>query len=183
MGKLMKLSSKALLFSASLILTGGIAAAAEMPAGGPDSVAYAAKIWAAINKANLIGDGMIITTPYEGTEPHGLILETMDTKVTVAGHTGMVVVTRNYGPKGVTTEQVVNDPQKYLAAVTVMFQREKGYDSENYDWFWVKYKPDGSLFTNPTGMKLAGRVMKGSDKGCIACHTQAGKDMLFTRKR
>jgi len=28
-------------------------------------------------------------------------------------------------------------------AVTVMLQREPGYDAENNDWFWAKYALDG----------------------------------------
>jgi hypothetical protein len=33
----------------------------------------------------------------------------------------------------------------------------------------------------PDGMQLAGRVAKGADEGCIACHTgAAGDDYVFT---
>lgn len=183
MVKMIELGRMALVLAAALVVSAGIAVADEMPAGDPQSVAYSEDLWNVLEMANLVGAGMINTTPYEGTEPHGAILETLDTQVTVGGHTGLVVVKRNYGPKGISTDDVVNDPQKYLAAVTVMFQREKGYDSDNYDWFWAKYKPDGSLFTNPKGVKLAGRIMKGADKGCIACHKGAGEDMLFNRDR
>ncbi len=67
-----------------------------------------------------------------------------------------------------------------VGAVTVMFKREAGYDPENKDWFWVKYKPDGTLHINPKGMALAGRVAKGMDQGCIACHKAvAAKDYIF----
>jgi hypothetical protein len=70
-------------------------------------------------------------------------------------------------------------PAKYLKAVTVMLKRP-GYDPETMDWFWAKYKADGSLDTNPAGMMLAGKVAKGKPKGCIACHTAApGGDMMF----
>ncbi len=65
-----------------------------------------------------------------------------------------------------------------------MFKREKGYDTENKDWFWVKYKPNGSLHMNPKKMKLAGRIARGADKGCIACHKGAdGDDMVFHTNR
>lgn len=62
-----------------------------------------------------------------------------------------------------------------------MFKREKNYDAENLDWFWVKYNPQGKLFKNPKGIPLAGRVAKGvNTAGCIACHEGApGKDMVF----
>jgi len=37
------------------------------------------------------------------------------------------------------------------------------------------------LDKNPKGMQLAGRVAKGAEKGCIACHGSApGDDYLFT---
>ena len=65
-----------------------------------------------------------------------------------------------------------------------MFRREKGYDADNKDWFWAKYKPDGSLDTNPKGMQLAGRVAKGAAQGCIACHKAApGGDLVFNNDR
>jgi len=107
------------------------------------------------------------------------MLETFYSEATVNGYTGAVVLKRNFGPEGVTTDQVMAEPGKHLGAITVMFQREAGYDSDNNDWFWVKYLPDGSLDKNPKGMKLAGRVAKGMDVGCIACHSNED-DYLFT---
>ena len=68
------------------------------------------------------------------------------------------------------------------SAVTVMFQRESGYDDDNKNWYWAKYLADGSLDKNPKGMELAGRVAKGADAGCIACHSGAdGEDYEFLR--
>lgn len=94
--------------------------------------------------------------------------------------TGIVYVKLNYMGNGITRSKVVNDPGTYLAAITVMFKREKDYDSDNQDWFWVKYKPDGSLHANPKGVLLAGRIAKGMGAGCIACHIDAdGEDYLF----
>jgi len=157
---------------------------AAAPAGGPDSVAFAHNLWHALEKKGLVGKGAIMATPYEGLEPHGLILETLDSKISLGARTGTVIVKRNYGPPGTTPEQVVNNPSAYLDAITVMFKREAGYDPENKDWFWAKYLPDGTLDKNPKGVKLAGRVMKGADKGCIACHAGApGDDMVFNRDR
>ena len=61
-----------------------------------------------------------------------------------------------------------------------MAKREVGFDSENADWFWVKYKADGSLYQNEKNMKLAGKIAKGETKGCIACHTSGtGKTLVF----
>ena len=47
--------------------------------------------------------------------------------------------------EGMTRSKVVNDPNAYLKAITVMFKREKGYDPDNQNWFWVKYKRKRSI--------------------------------------
>jgi len=152
------------------------------PFGSEEDAAYAASLWAALEKTGMVGKNTIDTFPYEGTEPHGFVLETFYTKATVNGYTGEVIVKRNYGPKDVEIEAVQAGRAKHLGAVTVMFKREAGYDADNKDWFWVKYLPDGSLDKNPKGMLLAGKVAKGADKGCIACHTGApGGNMVFTK--
>ena len=160
----------------------GSAANSQMPPFGDEgSVAYAAKLWQAMGSLNLTGADAIRSFPYEGTDPHGMMLETFYLNATIDGHTGALVVKRNYGPAGVEEDAVLNDPAKHLGAVTVMFRREAGYDDDNKNWFWAKYLPDGSLDKNPKGMMLAGKVAKGADKGCIACHTGApGGDYLFT---
>lgn len=163
---------------AALTLSVG-AASAEMPFGTDADAEYAAKIWAAMEEMKLAGEGMMRAYPYEGIAPHGMMLETFYSSATIDGHTGDLIVKRNYGPEGVSDEEVLNDPERHLGAVTVMFRREKGFDADNADWFWVKYLPDGSLDKNPKGMRLAGRVAKGADKGCIACHSRAG-DYLYT---
>jgi len=166
---------------AVLCFGAGVAAAQGMPFGTDADAAYAAKIWAQMEEMNLAGEGMIRSAPYDGTPPHGKMLETFYTSATVDGHTGDLVVKRNFGPEGVTKDQVLSEPGKHLGAVTVMFRRDKGFDPEDKDWFWVKFLPDGSLDKNAKGMRLAGKVAKGMDAGCIACHSTApGDDMLFT---
>jgi hypothetical protein len=150
------------------------------PFGGDDSVAYAGDLWAAMNDANLAGSDAIYSNPYKGQHPHGAVLDTIEGKLEVGGHSGKIIVKRNYGGEGVSNAAVANDRAGYLKAVTVMYKREAGYDSDNRDWFWAKYLPDGTLDKNPAGMQLAGRVAKGKPKGCIACHKGApGGDMLF----
>ncbi|MDZ7749108.1 MAG: cytochrome P460 family protein [Halofilum sp. (in: g-proteobacteria)] len=165
-------------------LLAGACAIAQKPFGGADSVAYSQDLWAALEDANLAGEGAYQAVPYEGQHPHGAILQTLEGELTVDGHTGEVIVKRNYGGEGVSESKVANNPRQYLGAVTVMFRRAPGYDPDNANWFWVKYKPDGTLHTNPKGMKLAGRVAKGADKGCIACHQNApGGDYVYNNDR
>lgn len=168
---------------AAALLLGVLSAVAEdAPFGDSDSAKYSKKLWKALDKAGMIGDNAIVSRPYKGQHPHGAVLDTIQAEVKVGfgGHRGLAIVKRNYGGDGVSVQAVANDPDKYLKAVTVMFQREAGYDEDNNNWFWAKYLPDGSLDKNPKGMQLAGRVAKGAPKGCIACHSAApGGDHRF----
>ena len=151
------------------------------PFGTPEDTAFAAQIWDLMNAKNLAGDNAIHTQPYEGTDPHGMMLETFYTSGTINGQTGDLIVKRNYGPQGVSMDEVQMNPEKHLGAITVMFRREAGFDPEDQNWFWAKFLPDGTLDKNPKGMALAGRVAKGADAGCIACHSGApGEDFVFT---
>lgn len=85
-------------------------------------------------------------------------------EATIGGHTGTLIVKRNYGLKGVEEGAVLMNPSKHLGTTTVMFKRESGYDADNNGWFWAKYLPDGSLDKNIKGMQLAGRVAKGAPR-------------------
>lgn len=154
----------------------------EPPFGTKTDTEYSKALWDALVSAKLVGPNSINTKPYEGVHPHGAILQTLESKVTVNGRTAHVVVKKNHaGKEGLTENDVWQDPNKYLGAITVMFKREAGYDPDNQDWFWVKYKADGSLHKNPKGMMLAGKVAKGAPagKGCINCHQKAGGGDYF----
>jgi len=171
-------------FIAGIALAGTLtittATAQDMaPFGTDHDIEYAALLWDVMNASNLAGPNSIQTYPYEGIAPHGMMLQTFYSTGTVDGHTGDLIVKRNYGPEGVSEDEVLMNPAKHLGAVTVMFRREAWYDDDNQDWFWAKYLPDGSLDKNPKGMSLAGRVAKGADAGCIACHSGAD-DYVFT---
>lgn len=171
---------KTLTTGLAALVFGATGAFAQMaPFGTPDDTAYAALIWEAMEAQKLAGEGAIQTYPYEGIAPHGMMLQTFYSTATINGHTGDLIVKRNYGPKGVSEDEVLMEPGKHLGAVTVMFRREAGFDADNQDWFWVKFLPDGSLDKNPKGMSLAGKVAKGAEKGCIACHS-GEDDYVFT---
>lgn len=164
------------------IINGAEAQMKKPPFGGKADVAYGDSLWQALKKAHLVGPGAILSGVYKGTPPHGDVLETMQSKVTVRGHTGTVIVKRNYGGKDITVEQVNGHRAQYLKWVTVMFKREKGYDPQNKDWFWAKYSPTGGYDKHPKAkVPLVGKV--GSRKpgaGCIGCHQNAaGGDMVY----
>jgi hypothetical protein len=149
-----------------------------MPFGGEGDVAFAEALWTAMEGY----DGWMMTTDvYPGASPHGKFLRMYYNIVTVNDKPYHVIVKDNYGPMEATMEDVKNDPAGHLMAVTVMVQREAGYDPDNHDWYWVKYAADGTIDKNDKDMALAGRVAKGMDMGCIACHKAAqGGDYLFT---
>lgn len=148
--------------------------------GGDEDAAFAEKLWRELAAARLVGPKAVTSRPYEGVEPHGSILVTLQGDLTIDDHTGAVIVKNNYMGESVSVSSVSDNPDLNLAAVTVMFRRATGYDRENLDWFWAKYSPDGSLQTNPKGLRLAGRIGKNPQDACIACHKFApGDDYVF----
>ena len=101
---------------------------------------------------------------YKGRHPHGALLTSYVNDVALKGINnkvgtladGAIIVKENYMP------------DKTLGAVTVMY-RVKGYDPDAGDWFWAKYKADGSI-------AKAGKVA-----GCIGCHAAViNNDWVFT---
>lgn len=158
------------------------------PFGGPANVAYAQELWSALAAERMVGPNTETTHPYKGQPPHGGVLELLEAEITVDGTQGLALVKKNYRAEDMSAEALIDavleDQKAQLASVTVMFQRESGYDPDHDDWYWAKYAPDGSLLTNPKGMKLGGRVAKGAPKGCIACHEAApGDDYIFTHDK
>ncbi len=144
--------------------------------GGQEDQNYADQLWQTMQEQSLAGDDAVQAFPYPGTDPHGMMLETFYTDATVDGHTGTLVIKRNYGPEGVTVDQVLGSPGDHLAAVTIMFRRAEDYAPESGNWFWAKYLPDGTLDQTPDGMPIAGTA-----QGCISCHASAeGEDYLYT---
>jgi hypothetical protein len=101
---------------------------------------------------------------YKGQHPHGALLTSYVNDVALAGiqnkvgtlSDGAIIIKENYMP------------DKALGAVTVMY-RVKGYDPDAGDWFWAKYKADGSI------------EKEGKVAGCISCHRAViMNDWIFT---
>ncbi len=156
--------------------------AQDQPFGGADSISYAVQLWDAMEAQRLVGDNAIRAFPYTGGAPHGDILVTLESDLTIDGHKGAIIVKKNYTLEFATVEDVANNPGQQHD-VTIMFHREDGYDPDNQDWFWAKFTAEGEILSGPPGA-LAGRVFKGMDVGCIACHKGApGGDMVFINDR
>ncbi len=156
----------------------GAATAAGQPFGGPEDREFADDLWQQMDGYR---DWPMRSGIYEGTSPHGAYLQMFYNLVTVDGEPYHVIVKDNHGGPGLTAGAVQQDRDAHLQAVTVMVQRDAGYDPQNDDWFWVKYGADGTVADNEQGVALAGRVAKGASEGCIACHQHAGGgDYLFS---
>jgi len=159
-----------------------------VPVGTVEDVAYASLLWKVLEQERIAGKQMLPAKPFLGAaKPHGWILELVYRHIKVNGHDGFVVVKRNYDQEGLTVEEVMHDRTRHLSSFTVMFQREAGYDTDNQNWFWAKYRPDGTLFAKKIAgaqTKVAGRFLKGKqqddNRGCIYCHASAGGgDYIF----
>jgi len=118
--------------------------------------------------------------PYQGQEPHGLVLKQVEGTITVEGHEGIFIVKTNFIADDITVDQVREaEHGTYRDLWTVMFKREQGYAPDSNDWFWAKWMADGEFDTTPDGVPLAGRV-----QGCISCHAGAeGNDFVFSHNR
>jgi hypothetical protein len=158
------------------------------PVGSKADIAYADKVWRVMEAERMVGANAAKQEPFfGGAKPHGMVLELVYRNVKVNNHDGFIVVKKNYDGDGVSVESVTLNRSRYLSSITIMYQRESGYDEDNQNWFWAKYKPDGRLFQKPGEGKitqLAGRIWKGKtkdqNKACIYCHSSAGGgDYIF----
>jgi hypothetical protein len=177
---LKKWSATLVLGTALLVASGPSSVAAQEmapPFGDPENLAYAAQVW-----EQMAGyEQWKLTTPvYAGASPHGKFLRMFSSYITVDGIARPIIVKQNFGGPEVTAQAATKNPEEWLKAVTIMLQREPGYDDDNDNWFWVKFASDGSVMKNPKGVQLAGRVAKDMPAGCIACHLSAeGGDYLY----
>jgi hypothetical protein len=158
------------------------------PFGTNEDITYAGKIWSTMEIERLVGENEARLKPFfGGAKPHGMVLELVYKNITVNNHDGFIVVKKNYDGMDVTVESVKNNRAKYLSSITIMYQRESGYDKDNRNWFWAKYTPGGGLFQKKIEGKIiqmAGRIWKGKtidqNKGCLYCHRSAGGgDYIF----
>lgn len=106
----------------------------------------------------------------EGKSPHGVFLKVYANETAANSPRELpaksVLIKENY------------DKDKKLIAITPMYNVGNNYHPEHGNWFWAKYKPDGSIFESE-GKKLSGRV-----QGCIDCHESAGgDDYVFTNDK
>jgi hypothetical protein len=148
--------------------------------------AFAVDLAAALKAARYLGTNPLTTYLSNGTAPHGEVQEVLTPRLlTVKTVQGKVWVKHNYGPfpTGSTNsnkiKSVTENRDRYREAVTVIFQRERGYHPETGDLFWVKYDPAGNVLKDSALRPLAGKIGKGDPNSCIGCHaTACGSDYV-----
>ncbi len=162
----------------------GTSLAQKDPAyGTEDDLAFAGKLWQALEEARLLGEQGVYSTPHEGRNPHGAFLDTFTAAVPIDNQVHEVIIQRNYAGNQINRRAVADNPESWLHAVSVMLKRP-GYSDKTKDWYWVQYGADGSVLKDEKNIPQAGAVAVGKSKGCIACHIMApGGDMVFNHNR
>lgn len=103
----------------------------------------------------------------EGKSPHGAFLKSYANKI-------MLQDPKNPAMKSIVVKENY-DADQNLVAITPMYKAAEDYDEEHGNWYYAKFKPDGSLF------EMDGKPITGKVEGCINCHSSApGNDYLFT---
>lgn len=160
-----------------LLLAGCVVPAGQTPS--TDDAGFAANLWQSLTEARLVGPQSIQTRPHPGLPSHGTMVQVFDARLTVEGQTAPVLILRNHDGPDIGSERVMQNPERYLQSIAVMFRRV-GFAPDDSDWFWVVYRPNGSPMASPDGRPLLGRP----EQGCIVCHRAApGGDRVFGHDR
>lgn len=136
---------------------------------------------------NYLGTSPATGVVFNGQAPHGEVQELLTpTDIRVEGTTGKVWVKHNYvgfpanSSNSKKISLVTGNRSRYRDAVTVIFQRERGYHPETQDLFWVKYDSNGNVMKDPSQRPLAGKIGSSSEQStCIGCHrASCGADFI-----
>lgn len=142
-------------------------------------VAFAKRLWTALEKDRWVGTDRRLAQAQKGDRPHGVVQQITKGELAVAGRTGRILVKANHRGDDATVAGVMRQPNRYLTGYAVMYRREAGYDPANRDWFWVVFDRNGAIRTFEN-KAIAGRVDTGSTNGCIGCHRKVGGNDLET---
>ncbi|HUY31980.1 MAG TPA: cytochrome P460 family protein [Pirellulales bacterium] len=102
--------------------------------------------------------------PRAGEAPHGAFVKTYANAVAVKNPNAPA-----HG--SILVQEEFDEDQKTLTSVSVMY-RVKGSDPQHFDWYWLRYLPNGAVAKQPAGK--AGKPIAGKVTSCIECHAKAG---------
>lgn len=142
-----------------------------------DAEKVAAELWNKIQSENYRANWK--TWPgkelfYEGKEPHGALLSTY---VNIPAHEAIVKIQGKMPPGAIIIKENYA-PDKNIISITIMYKIE-GFNPEAFDWFWIRFSPNGKVMTEEKDgktIRLVGKVAE-----CIECHgKQTSNDYIFT---
>ena len=108
--------------------------------------------------------------PQSADEPHGPWVKTYANSIAAKN-------TSRIGYGSILVNEEYDDDKTTLKAVNVMYC-VKGTDPAHYDWYWMKYTPDGKVARAPADQ--GGRPVAGKVQSCINCHQKARGDLVFS---
>ena len=150
----------------SLVFSGMILAQSKK---GGTVVAVGAPVWDYLKKEGFAKNWKMwpgTTAMYQGPEPHGAFLTTYVNDVALKS----INAKKGKFSDGSMIAQENYSKDKKLKFIAVMY-KVKGYNSQDGNWFWAQYKPDGRI-------ESEGKVDE-----CIKCHVaQKGNDYVYTSK-
>lgn len=108
--------------------------------------------------------------PRPAEKPHGPLVKTYINAIAAKNpqrlEYGSVIVNEEY-----------DEDKTTLKAVSVMYC-SKGSDPAHYDWYWLKYTPEGRMMRSPAAQ--GGKPIAGKVQSCIRCHQKAKADLVFS---
>jgi cytochrome c553 len=110
--------------------------------------------------------------PRMGEAPHGPFVKTYANATAVKDTAALA-----HG--SILVQEEFDENQKMLKSVSVMY-RVKGADPAHFDWYWLRYLPDGAVAKQPAKQPTnqGGKPIAGKVASCIECHAKAGGDDL-----
>jgi len=132
MSILYKQISTGLFLLVTMLLSACQTVESNHPPDNAKDVLFAQQLWEVMKDNRLVGNQAITLQPFfGGAKPHGMILEIYSHQLMMGKHNGFLVLKRNYNGDDVSIENVSKNRSKYLSSITIMYQREDGYDKDN----------------------------------------------------
>lgn len=135
-----------------------------------EDIVFAKKLWKEIEKIDFYKENAKI---YSGSVPHGPLRAVLEKEI----FGFRTIIKKEYSELDHNKEDIKEHQEKHLTTICVMIKKE-GFDKENKDWFWLRYKKDGQVDS------ISNIHMLGKFPACINCHKSAsGNDYVFMNNK